>query len=53
MMNYRCLLTAALCASLSLPMMAGDKKTAKEEPQDPNEMVEYLFTYINSNDTKD
>ena len=53
MMNYRCLLTTALCASLSLSMLAGDKKTAKEEPQDPNEMVAYLFTYFNSNDPKD
>ena len=52
-MNTKFLLTTALCASLSLPMMAGNSKAAKEEPQDPNEMVAYLFTYFNSNDPKD
>ena len=52
-MNSKFLLTTALCTLLSMPLMAGDKKTAKEASQDPNEMVAYLFTYFNSNDPRD
>ena len=53
LMNNKFLLAAALCASLASPMLAGNKKAAKDEPNDPNKMVAYLFTYFNSNDPKD
>ena len=52
-MNKKILLATALFTSLTASVMAGDKKTAKEEPKDPNAMVAYLFTYFNSNDPKD
>ena len=42
----RNLLTALLTVACFSPVQA-------EEPQDPNEMVAYLFTYFNSNDPKD
>ena len=48
------LLITLFVASLAIPSMGGDKKkTATQVPQDPNEMVAYLFTYFNSNDPKD
>lgn len=52
-MNKKIFLATALFASLTASALAGDKKTAKEEPKDPNAMVAYLFTYFNSNDPKD
>ena len=52
-MKKKILLATVLFASLTAPALAGDKKTAKEEPKDPNAMVAYLFTYFNSNDPKD
>lgn len=52
-MNKKIFLATAIFASLTASALAGDKKTAKEEPKDPNAMVAYLFTYFNSNDPKD
>jgi len=42
----------AVCA-VCLTATAGKKKTVVQEPQDPNEMVAYLFTYFNSNAPED
>ena len=52
-MNKKIFLATAIFTSLTASAVAGDKKTAKEEPKDPNAMVAYLFTYFNSNDPKD
>ena len=41
------LLTALMMVATASPAVA------QEAPQDPNEMVAYLFTYFNSNDPKD
>ena len=47
------LLAALLMAVCVCPASAGKQKETVQEPQDPNEMVAYLFTYFNSNDPKD
>ena len=52
-MNKKFLLSTVIFTSLTVSAVAGDKKTTKEEPKDPNAMVAYLFTYFNSNDPKD
>ena len=49
----RLLLTATLIAAATVTISANKGKTAAEEPQDPNEMVAYLFTYFNSNAPED
>ena len=46
------LLTAVLIA-VSASATFAKKKQVAPQPQDPNEMVAYLFTYFNSNDPKD
>ena len=53
MNNIRPLLAAALLTAVTVCHAEKKTKTAVEEPQDPNEMVAYLFTYFNSNDPKD
>ena len=45
--------TTLLLSAIVLTAGAAKKKVVAPEPQDPNEMVAYLFTYFNSNDPKD
>ena len=52
-MNKKFLLALALTSSFAMPMMAEKKDKKQVEPQDPNEMVAYLFTYFNSNAPED
>ena len=53
-MTNRKLLTALFAAcTVCLTATAGKKKVVTETPQDPNEMVAYLFTYFNSNAPED
>ena len=54
-MNISTKLLATLLAvcTVCLTATAGKKKTVVQEPQDPNEMVAYLFTYFNSNAPED
>ena len=51
-MMTKTLLTAVLIA-VSASATFAKKKQVAPQPQDPNEMVAYLFTYFNSNDPKD
>ena len=51
-MMTKTLLTAVLIA-VSASATFAKKKQVTPQPQDPNEMVAYLFTYFNSNDPKD
>lgn len=46
-------LLAALLIAVSTSATFAKKKQVAPQPQDPNEMVAYLFTYFNSNDPKD
>ena len=46
-------LTAAIAACLFPAFGQKKAKAVVEEPQDPNEMVAYLFTYFNSNRPQD
>ena len=53
MNTTKTLLTALLLTVSVCPALAGKKKAVVQTPQDPNEMVAYLFTYFNSNDPRD
>ena len=54
MTTNRKLLTVLFAAcTVCLTATAGKKKVMTETPQDPNEMVAYLFTYFNSNAPED
>ena len=52
-MRTKQFLILAAILSLSVTAMAGKMKTAKNEANDSNEMVAYLFTYFNSNAPED
>ena len=52
-MRTKQFLILAAILSLSVTAMAGKMKTAKNEANNPNEMVAYLFTYFNSNAPED
>ena len=48
-MNKTITLLAAMLMATAVATHAARKKTAVEAPNDPNEMVAYLFTYFTGN----
>ena len=51
-MNNNYLLTTILFTLFAMPLCAGNS-AVQDAPNNPDEMVAYLFTYFNSNDPKD